>query len=310
LTDDVVDIGNAAKKMGLYLLQKRYNAVFIALFLAFLPSIGLPTFSVAAIIVALVTLHKGLKEGFFVLSFVLLPSIIAVFSGTAPTMFFVQTITEGIVLCLIASVLATTASWMAVMQAIVGIGIVSVLAVQLIFPDITSWWLLQLSAHMSSMQSTLNIDLPPAQLKVLIERASHFATGVSAAGILTWTVVLLLAARAWQAILFNPGGLRKEWCILRLSYRYSICVFVVLLLLWLGMAWLVNILPVLLVPFIFAGTSLVYGALPEKKNTRILALIAFYGMLLLFLPYFCMLLILLAFADSCYDFRAARAKKT
>jgi len=296
------------KSFGLYLLQKRYNAVWVVLLCAFLPFIQIPTFSLAAVIVGLVTLHKGAKEGFFLLSWMLLPAIVAAFFGDFGT-FLIEGVGKGIIVWLMACVLATTATWTIVAQLAVACGVILVAAVHLVMPDIGAWWLLQLTPYATQMQTSLNLNLSPDQVKLLLDRASHFATGAVIAGVLALDIVVLLMARGWQATLFNPGGLAKEWRQLRLSYKYSALVLAILAGVWLGATWLMDVLPIVLMPFIFAGLSLIHAKLPEQKNIRIPVLIAIYMSVLLFSPYMCIMLILLAFVDSWFDFRAVRGKK-
>jgi hypothetical protein len=295
------------KKFGLYLLQKRYNAVWVVLLCAFLPFVQIPTASIAILIVGLVTLHQGAKEGFFLLCWMALPAIAATFFGDFGTL-LIESVGKGLVVWVMACVLAATVSWTVVVQATVACGVVLVAVAHLLVPDIQAWWLLQLSPYAAQVQASWNLNLSPDQVKLMIERASHFATGVVVAGILALDVVLLLMARSWQATLFNPGGLAKEWRQLRLNYLYSAMVIAVSSSIWLGATWLFDVLPIVLMPFIFAGLSLIHAKLPEQKNIRLPVLIALYTSLLLFAPYVCMMLFGLAFTDSLCDFRAVRKK--
>ena len=69
------------KTLGLYLLKNRYNAIWVAFVCALLPFVGLLTSWISLIIVALVTLRNGLKEGGFILIWVALPAIVMSFLG-------------------------------------------------------------------------------------------------------------------------------------------------------------------------------------------------------------------------------------
>src|SRR5262249_9120118 len=158
---------------------------------------------------------------FFLLCWLLLPGIVATFFSGDFTTFFVSGIGKGVLICLLACVLASTASWIPVVQGAAACGVILISIIHLIMPGIRAWWLVQLTPYVTQIQASWNLNLPPDQLKLLLDQVSHFATGIIVAGILAFDIVLLLMARAWQAVLFNPGGLSKEWQQLRLSYLYS-----------------------------------------------------------------------------------------
>lgn len=294
------------KSFGLYLLQKKYPAVWVVLLCAFLPFLQVPTFSIATTIVALVTLHKGAKEGFFLLCWMVLPEIAASFYGDFG-MLLLQGLAKGVVVWAMGCVLARTSNWVMTMQSVMVLGVMLVIAFHLIVPDTSAWWLQKASLYSSQIQVSWNLTAD--QTKLLLEKISYFATGIMLAGFLALDIVLLLMARAWQALLFNPGGLAREWRQLRLSYGYSGILLAILAFIWLDVDWLMDVLPIVLMPFVFAGLSLLHARLPDKKNIRLLILTAFYMSMLVFLPYICLLLVFLAFLDSWFDFRSLRAIK-
>ena len=63
------------KKLGEFLLAKDSHAIVIAFLCALLPIFYIPTGFIAVIIVGLVTLQKGPKSGFWLLTWIALPSI-------------------------------------------------------------------------------------------------------------------------------------------------------------------------------------------------------------------------------------------
>ncbi len=297
------------KNFGLYLLQKKYHAVWVVLLCAFLSSLQLPTGSIAVLVVGLVTLSQGAKEGFILLCWMALPGIAATFFGDFSTL-LIEDVGKGVMVWAMACVLAVTVSWTATVQLAAAAGVFLVAIAHLFIPDIQAWWLVQLAPYVAQIQTSWNLNLPPDQITLLIERASHFATGTVIAGVLALDIILLFMARAWQAVLFNPGGLAKEWCQLRLGYVYSAVVLVVVAFIWLDIVWLQDVLPIVLMPFIFAGLSLIHAKLPAQKNIRVPLLIALYTSLLLFSPYICIMLVIVSFIDSWFDFRAVRSGKS
>lgn len=295
------------KSFGLYLLEKRYHAVWVALLCAFLPFLYLPTFSLAVLIIALVTLHKGIREGFIVLGWVMLPGIAASFYGDFNTL-FVDDVGKAIAVWLMAGALGYTARWVTTLQAAVAGGMLTVIAVHLMVPDINDWWFRHLAPYGSQIQLAWNLSISPEQLKAVFMKVASFATGTVVAGLLALDTVFLLMARGWQGVLFNPGGMAQEWRQLRLTPVYSSALLLILIGAWLGASWLTDLLPVVLMPFIFAGLSLVHAKLWQKKTVRMPALIALYSSMLFFSPYVCMALAVVAFVDSWYDLRSLGAK--
>jgi uncharacterized protein YybS (DUF2232 family) len=69
------------------------------------------------------------------------------------------------------------------------------------------------------------------------------------------------------------------------------------------------LLPVILLPFIVAGLSLLHAMMANKKGANAL-LAGTYCLLFLLFPYVAGLLALLGFADSCYDFRRRIVRST
>lgn len=296
------------KRFGLYLLEKRYNAVWVVLLCASLPLFLIPTGSIAVLIVGLVTLHKGAREGFFLLCWMLLPSIASALLGDY-TLLLTEGVGKGIPIWLMASVLTTTASWASVVELGAVYGVVVIGAAHLIVPDLQAWWSTQLLPHTAQAQAAIGLTPTPEGLKQSVEKASQFATGMVVAIVFIIDLLLLLLSRGWQAALFNPGGLGREWRQLRLGYVYSAVVLVVTGLALLSANSLQDVLPVLLAPFVFAGLSLIHAKLPTQKNVRVPVLIGVYTALL-FLPYLCVVLVLVAMVDSWYDFRDIRHRRT
>lgn len=117
-------------------------------------------------------------------------------------------------------------------------------------------------------------------------------------------IVSLLLARWWQAILYNPGGFRQEFCQLRLPR--------LMLLGLVGLIWaagminqilMVDLLIVSMSVYLFQGLAVLHGII-DKQKLNGFWLTPVYG-LLLFLPqYGLMGLALLGAVDTFVDFRS------
>lgn len=291
------------KNFGLYLLQKRYHAVWVVLICAFLPIVKVPTFSIGAIILGLVTLHKGAKEGFLLLCWLMLPGIAVGFYDHFGT-FWAEGVAKGITVWLMACILTRTTSWVMTLQLIAFYGVLLIVGFHLLVPDISAWWLQQLTPYSAQIQTSLNLNA--SQVKLMLDTVSSFATGILVFTMLVLDTALLFIARAWQAVLFNPGGLGREWRRLHIGHLYSGILLAILVLAWFDVGWLLDIFLVVLIPFVFAGLSLVHAKLPDKKSIRIPVLVSLYVSLLFFSLYIGAFLVVLAFLDSWFDFRDLR----
>ena len=299
-------------KFGTYLLQKRLHAVLTALLFALLPLAYLPTGSIAVVIMALITLHKGAKEGLIILVCIMLPPLAVMLWGNLPD---ISQQTEYAIVCirlfalvatwLMACWLGSTASWRTTLQLIVGVSALVLLVIHAMFPDLTSWWFAHLSVPATNLLQQVGIHLTTEENRILLLRISQFMTGTALAFMIASNIILLMIARAWQADLFNPGGFAREYALLRMPLWYSSVFLIALLLIGFDIAPAIvkDCLPMLGLPFFFAAVSFVHLKLPAKKSTRMPAIITFYLLLVVFLPYMIVLLIAFGLVDSCYNFR-------
>lgn len=116
-------------------------------------------------------------------------------------------------------------------------------------------------------------------------------------------VVSLFLARSWQAGLFNPGGFQKEFHALRLPVPYTGALLAIALVCYQLDLELMRWLPLLLLPWIFAGVALVHGSL-AKRDLGKPWLIGFYCSTLFMGQFVISLLVFVAVIDSLVDFRS------
>ncbi len=126
-------------------------------------------------------------------------------------------------------------------------------------------------------------------------------------GIALLALLCLILGRYWQAMLYNPGGLRRELHRLRLPLPLALA----LVALWLSLLLLARqggaeyawkgYESILALPLLVAGLALVH-ALAARWDT-VFGLVLFYAALFL-IPPLRTLLVLAAAADSQWDFRA------
>jgi hypothetical protein len=247
-----------------------------------------------AVVIALVTLRKGPSQGGYVLLWGLFPAVVvAAFGDTGP-------LTTLLGVMLAAVVLRATAAWSWALLAAVVSGLLTatiMLTVGSGYIELIMQMFGDLFAEMAKQAATAGqesaavIEMPGAlQVAGLL--------GVSNAFII---IICLIFGRWWQSLLYNPGGFRQEFHLLRLP---PLLVIVLLL-----SGFLLTVMGsdyrfwavICALPFLFAGVALVHGVFAQKNLGRAW-LVAFYCAWLLLAPIKIALLILVV-ADSWLDIR-------
>jgi hypothetical protein len=114
-------------------------------------------------------------------------------------------------------------------------------------------------------------------------------------------IVLLMASRWMQAVLFNPGGFQVEFHQLRIRQKVALGLLGLMFLANFGLLLLESWVMYFSLPLVFSGVALVHAAVARKKLST-MWLTAFYALLVL--PISRELLVLLAIVDSWYNFRS------
>lgn len=285
------------RALGEYILRSRWHAVLIALLFTFLPLFGW----VGVVIMALVTLRKGANEGFFVLAWIALPVI--AFSVVLHDYRYalLDALAGSTVVWLMALVLRITNSWLLVVQSVVLTALIVIIAIHIADPNIYQWWQTHLTQMLNQMNDVMGNVFTPGDNATWLTNTPKVATGLYAVFIIVTNLFNLVLARWMQAALFNPGGLKKELHNFRLD-KSSIIIVAFLALILVKVPAVADSLPVLLLPFIFAGFSLIH-ALSETIHWTWIWLLGSYLLFFLLFIYMVFFLIILATADVWLNIR-------
>lgn len=283
------------RSLAEFVLRGRWQAVLTALLFSVLPFLGW----MADVVMILVTLRKGAKEGAFVLLWVLLPSVILALRGYP--LLWVYNVFGGSLLAYgLALILRYTGSWAIVLQAGVLVGIVAVVGIHIYMPSITDTWIKLANTYLPAAQKTFNIPLT-IDHKWLVRFAS-VATGIQALILLFGNLFNIAVARWLQALLYNPQGLHKELYNIRMGNIAIIALIIIALFSMFGNKIALDCLILALAPFMCAGLSLVHCIAAASKSPW-LWLIGFYFMLVALFIYFAALLVMMGLIDTWQDFR-------
>ena len=293
-----------------FILQSHLQAMGVAFLLSFIPLVG---GSLSILIAALVTLRKGAFAGTLVLCAAIVPYLLSyAYSASEQTqvMLIATTIiiTINILTWLYALLLRRYNNWSLVIEIAALSGIIAVGVIYFIYPDVQNWWLAELAKYTNKMMEQAAADgaaLPEemqAGITASVQEFKRYATGILVVSILFNAVFQLILARWWQAIVFNPGGLRKELHQIRLSSLAVVVFIVVAGLAYAGQAFSLDILPIVVTAFCAGGLSLIHNLLMSNTAGWFWLTLVYLGVM--FLSWMGIVVIAMAgVLDSLLDFR-------
>lgn len=268
-----------------WVMKRRLNAIIGVMVFGLIPMM----FWLAAAILGLVVLRKGVKEGIPVLAWGCLPALVLwMYQGDATALMVLVDV------MLLSYLLRSTMSWSWVLLIGSFLAVISTLLQPLLMADI-------LNLAVTLVQSVLTKEGVEVPDRNLIFNQAVMAISIFQVVI---AIISLFLARKWQAGLYNPGGLRTEFHQLRLPVAFSLVLGGMILLgESLGGSFIVlsqAAVPALVLP----GLALVHGVL-AKKEIGVVGLIAFYlvGFFVLNV-YFANILVALCVIDSFVDIRS------
>lgn len=288
------------KKFGEFLLVKDVNAIVIAFLASLLPIFNLPTGFVAVLIVGLVTLQKGPKAGFWVLSWVALPAI-ALFVTRQVGLFDLLLLRCAVIWGL-ALLLRRYQSWALLLLIAAVVGVIAVVALHLWNPQLQQWWVTQLTDYMQKMIADAKVKEATVASAELAQHVAPIATGVIAFFISTTVLMELAVVRWWQTILVNPGQFAKEVVNVRAGKIAVLLAGLFLVLSIAKLPWALDAFAATLLPLFFAGLSLLHFF--ARRNTAFVYLLIVVYAGFIFLPVLVVsALAVIAFVDAWIDFR-------
>jgi len=276
-----------------FIMAGRLKAALVALLGNFLPLV-----SPAA--VGLVVLRQGLSEGCLLLLWAILPLVILVNSESMNGAMVWASIFSVLVVLVGASVLNQTREWTSTLKVMLGVSVLSGLAMKLL-----------LAAEVSAMSEALNEIL--RQLRQQNSALVFESSDLFVAGLLAWAIALtaiaaLLLARWWQSLLYNPGGFGVEFHAIRFDRLSATLLFTALMGCYLLGQEYVSWASLLGLPLLLSGVALVHhGVAFAGLGTR--WIVVFYVALVILQGPLSSVLIGLGFLDSVMDFRSRLAAR-
>lgn len=255
---------------------------------------------------ALVTLRQGASAGIIV---------VAITTGLAGLLFWllfgVLAPLLGLLgllvpLWLLALVLRQTLSLAATIKVSLLMAALILLGCAVYVGDLAIWGRALLEDAMAPFLEQAQLDSEQAamtQVLDYLDDLAPIALGLLVASSLLTVLLSLLLGRWWQALLFNPGGFRKEFQELRLGQTTALMASMIFAAAWLlKLPVLTNLVLLVIVIYTFQGIALLHGIVSKACLNRFW-LVGFYA-LMLFIPlYLLLLLCFMGFVDAWLDFR-------
>ena len=289
----------AIKNFAEYVLSSQRKAVLVAMLASVVP------FSawLGIIIMVLVTLRKGPKEGLIVLLWSSLPSVVVGYLYQPPMMLLMNTIGVYWLTWVLAIILRTTGSWSRLLDALFWLSLLTIVVVHLLVGDVQHMWATVLIESYRKMNVLMQWSLSD---KVIVEYAHAMAlyfTGIQIAILSVGNLLNIVCARYLQALLYNPGGLKTELYQLSLAWwEVPVALFGVGLAMWLKWPIALDGLPVLALLFGLAGVSVVHCVV-HRAHLSTAYLVGMYVLLLCLFRYTVIVLVVVAMFDSVYNVR-------
>ncbi|MEJ2179296.1 MAG: hypothetical protein P8Y28_02415 [Gammaproteobacteria bacterium] len=216
------------KALAAYIMKGRAQAIAIAAGFAVLslifPLLGL----LSGAAVGLVTLRSGPAAGLLLTVATIL--VIAAIASLTAMPLLLPTILSLVVLLLLVwvagSVLRYTRSLTQSIAVVSIAGMMFIVVFHLSVGDPAAWWQSHFDEFFAQATESMMMD-QQVVFKQNLETWSEIMTGFVTMAFLLNVIFSLFIARAWQAMLYNPGGFRQEFHGLQFGKRIAIFSLVV-----------------------------------------------------------------------------------
>jgi len=281
-----------------FLLKKSRNAALVAFLCGILPMFFA---TVSVVIVALVTLRKGEREGFSVLAWGVLPLLARALVDKS-YLFLAVTLIAFAVVWGMAAILRHYSSWTVLLEMSALLGVSVVLVTHLFQASIVQWWAGHINDYMQIIVKGGYITADEMLSRSQVLWLAQFASGVEVLLLLLAAGFKLSVARWWEGQVFKKIDFRKELVQTRFN-RWALLLFVLLLLAAIALKAMIFVDALIPLAGLYsvAGLCMLHYWMQGYKYARS-ALTGFYIVLIVF-PYVMALVLILGLVDSGLNLR-------
>ncbi len=263
-----------------------------------------PLVVISNALIALIWLRLGPVKGLICVGIALIAgTVIASFSGN-PVIPATLMLSFWLPVVLMAYLLRRTVSLNLAMLAGAGLALIGVMVTYLVVDDPSQSWEVVVQQIRAQIEAATQSGSDTTRAEEWLSNAGTWMTGFSASTQYVVAVLSLLLARVWQARMFNPGGLQKEFHGLRYGLAAGAIGLVILAAsVFLDIELLQNLAIVVIVAFAFQGLAVLH-ALAAKLGMHVLVLAGIYAFLVMLAPTSVKVLGMLGLVDTWIDFRS------
>jgi hypothetical protein len=290
-------------KLAAFVMTDHWRATGAVVGFALLGMIVPPITLLSGAALSLVGLRLGIAQGLSIIGLaVLVMAVLSTIIMGQPWIGVAFGLAQWAPLLGLALILRHTLSLALTLKAGTAAGLAAVLGTALLIPNIDSIWKAVLDDI--ARPALTRADVPVATIDAILQQAAPVMTGSFVAAMLLSLALSLLIARWWQALLYNPGGFRKEFLALQLGPLVAGLTLVLVAGALLAKAsLLIELAMVASVMFFLQGMAVTHAAIASAAHPT-LWLAGFYGLLLLALPQMMVGIAALGTVDAFVDFRA------
>lgn len=300
----------AMQAIARYIMRGRMQAILVAAVAALLSLLLPPLNYISSAVIGLVTLRRGWREGLIIIAGA--AAAMALFAGVTPVDPVRAVLLAAAIWVpawLLALVLRRTVSLSLTVSVAALAGSLIVVAVYLGMDNPALAWRDMLEHLVEQAQEQNELVAADALGKMLLDAAPHM-TGMMVAALILGLLLSLFLARWWQALLYNPGGFRREVHALRLGRYFALATLGAVVVSMAASGWAAevaaNVLIVMAAAYLLHAMGLLHGVM-AAKGIHVAWLITVYAISLI-VPQAVLLFVAAAFIDSWMDIRARLIK--
>lgn len=197
------------------------------------------------------------------------------------------------------------------LEAALGLGLIGIIGIYLISSDPASMWYEKLRLILQPLMQNPPQGIELEQVETGISLISHYMTGILVTGSIVSLVLAMFLGRWWQALLFNPGGFRKEFLALKSHAFVAYAILLIFILAGLGSGALkegmqnAGILACFF--YLTVGVSVLHVLISATSISKWLLPVMY--ILMLFVPHVLLPVAVVGFTDTWADWRGRIAAK-
>lgn len=287
------------KRFTNFVLANHKNAGIVVVIAAFVPFFSW----LASVVLCLVTLRKGLKQGLLLLPWALLPDIALYVREVPAGWLFLDVFGSYLLPLILAGVLRYSVSWQTVFASFTLISFFALGLMQYLYPSYPQILVSKAAMLFEKWQQEgSDFNLTTTELKEQLDFVAQYVFGFQLLVITLSSLINLVLARGLQSLVFCPGGLRKELLTIKLHWLWC------LILAMDAIAWLMvdnsffgNAFILLALPMVLSGLSI--GHFLLYYYAKVHWLFVFYSVVIFFVPLSLVPVLILGISDSLLDFR-------